>query len=83
MLAVDSLLLEFGFFRRTGFQLGRLESLVHFTQFRLVLLFVLIYPFLNALGDKPCLFLGLAGPLVALGGLHRITPGLRGCVLLL
>ena len=76
MLPVDSLLLEFGLFRRAGFQLGRLESLVHFAQFRLALLFVLIYPLLDALGDKPCLLLGLAGPLDSPGGLHRITAGL-------
>lgn len=77
MLPVDGLLLEFALIRRTGVQLGRLESLVHFAQFRLVLLFVLIYPLLDALGDKPCLLLGLTGPLVAPGGLHCITAGLR------
>ncbi len=77
MLPVDSLLVEFGLIRRGGFQLGRLESLVHFAQFRLVLLFVLINPLLDALGDKPCLLLGLAGPLGALGGLHRVTTGFR------
>ena len=77
MLPIDNLLLGFGLFRRVAFQLSRLESLVHFAQFRFVLLFVLIYPFLDALGDKPCLLFGLAGPLVAPGGLHRFTAGLR------
>ena len=77
MLSVDSLLLEFDLICRARFQLCRLVSLVQFSQFRLMLFFVLIYPLLDALGDKPCLLLGLAGPLVALGGLHRITPGLR------
>ena len=77
MLPVDSLLLEFDLIRRAGFQLCRLESLVQFAQFRLMLFFVLIYPLLDALGDKPCLLPGLAWPLGAPGDLHRITPSLR------
>ena len=76
MLPIDSLLLQVALFHRAGFRLRRLQALVDFAQFRLVLLFVLIYPLLDALGDKPCLLLGLAGPLVAPGGLHRITAGL-------
>lgn len=77
MLPVNRLLLKLGLIRRAGFRLRRLESLVHFAQFCLMLLFVLIYPLLDALGDKPCLLPGLAGPLVAFGGLHSFTAGLR------
>ena len=77
MLSADSLLLEFDLIPRVGFHLCRLASLVQFARFSLMLFFVLRYPLLDALGDKPCLLLGLAGPLVALGGLHRITPCLR------
>ena len=76
MLPVDSLLVEIGLFRRAGFQLGRLEPLVHFAQFRLVLFFVLIYPLLDALGDKTCLLLGLTGALRGLCRLHCLALGL-------
>ena len=76
MLSVDSLLLEFDLIRRVGFHLCRLESLVQFARFSLMLFFVLRYPLLDALGDKPCLRLGLAGSLSALGDLHRFIPGL-------
>jgi hypothetical protein len=77
MLPVDSLLLEFGLFRRAGFQLGRLESRVQLAQIRRGLVFLMIKTHLDARGVKPCFVFCLAGPLVALGGLHRITPGLR------
>ena len=76
MLSVDSLLLGFDLIRRAGFQLCRLLSLVQFSQFRLMLFFILIYPLLDALGDEPCLLLGLAGPLGALGDLRRLAAGL-------
>jgi len=76
MLSVDSLLLEFDLIRRVGFHFCRLESLVQFARFSLMLFFVLRYPLLDALSDKPCLLLGLARSLSTLGDLHRFIPGL-------
>ena len=68
MLSIDSLFLKLDLIRWAGFELCLFQSLVEFTQFRFMLFFVLIYPFLDALGDKTCLLLGLTG---ALRGLCR------------
>ena len=76
MLSVDSLFLKFDLSRWAGFELCLFHSLVEFTRFRFMLLFVLIYPFLDALGDKTCLFLGLTGALRGPGRLHCLALGL-------